>query len=82
MAMLATVRARPISQLIMTRLRSQRSISAPAGSEKIRYGRLASAAAMPAAAGESVIAKISSGYTTYEAEEPSVETTCPLQSSM
>src|SRR5271155_57754 len=33
-----TAIARPTSQMIITRLRSQRSISAPTGNEKIRYG--------------------------------------------
>jgi hypothetical protein len=47
-----TAIARPTSQLIITRLRSHRSISAPTGKEKIKYGAARSAEATPAAAGE------------------------------
>src|SRR5688500_12949888 len=80
--MLPTASARPKSLTTITRLRSHRSISAPTGRLRTRYGTNRSAPAMPAAVGESVIARMSRGKITCDAIEPSVETTCPPQRSM
>jgi hypothetical protein len=80
--MLATAIARPTSQRIITAFRSQRSMSAPTGRLNTTYGRKRSAPAMPAASGEAVIARMSSGTTTCEAVVPSVDATCALQRSM
>jgi len=46
------------------------------------YGTEPNAEPSPAAAGEFVIARIKSGYTSAEALVPSVETTCPLHNNM
>jgi hypothetical protein len=80
--MLATAIARPMSQRIITALRSHRSMSAPTGRLNTRYGNARSAPAMPAASGELVNARMRSGMTTVEAVDPRVETTCPLHRSM
>src|ERR1700726_87817 len=58
---LATAIALPRSHRIITRLRSQRSISAPAGRQNRRYGNERNATATPAAEGDLVRASISRG---------------------
>src|SRR5207247_3337707 len=68
----------PMSQMIMTRLRSQRSISAPAGRQKSAKGNPRRAVIKPVCAGEFVNARMSSGNATSETCEPTEDTAWPL----
>lgn len=63
-ATLASASARPASAAIITRLRSQRSTSAPAGSVNKSQGTVTQKPVSPAFAGECVGASTSSGYAT------------------
>src|SRR5437899_1075320 len=64
----------------MTALRSQRSMSAPAGRLKSRYGRSRIAVSSPASAGEWVSTSTSNGRASVDMFVPSTEIVWPLQS--
>ena len=63
-ATLPSASALPRSAAIITRLRSQRSTSAPAGSVNRSQGKVTQKPVSPAFAGECVSASTSSGYAT------------------
>ncbi len=81
MGMLAIATTCTLSQTIITRLRSQRSTNAPAGSAKRKRGSELQAATMPACAAEWVMARINSGNARLVTCVPAVEMSWPLQSS-